>query len=196
MQPPMGYPTYPNPGYPPGPGYAAYPTPGHAAYPTTGHAAFPNSTAYANGGMPWIPPHLAADYSAGFGTAVKRTLSRAVRFRGMASRREFWLSYLAYWLLIIPSAASLGLLLWAYESYGAPLVLDIVTVTVLVVISVVYIISGLSLMSAAVRRLHDGGRSGAWILIAFVPVAGGIILLVLLAQETRPWLWRPEWVTG
>ena len=140
----MGYPTYPNPGYPPGPGYAAYPT--------TGHAAFPNSTAYANGGMPWIPPHLAADYSAGFGTAVKRTLSRAVRFRGMASRSEFWFSYLAYWLLIIPSAASLGVLLWAYESYGAPLVLDIVTVTVLVVISVVYIISGLSLMSAAVRQ--------------------------------------------
>lgn len=194
MQPPMGYPTHPNLGYPPGPGHAVYPTPGYTAYPAPGHAAFPNPTAYGNGGMPWIPPHLAADYSAGFGTAVKRTLSRGVRFRGMASRCEFWLSYLAYWLLSIPSAASIGLLVWAYASYGAPLVLDIVTVIVLVVISVVYIISGFSLMSAAVRRLHDSGRSGAWLLISLVPVVGGVILLVLLAQQTRPWLWRPEWV--
>ncbi|QPL05340.1 MULTISPECIES: DUF805 domain-containing protein [Actinomyces] len=52
----------------------------------------------------------------------------------------------------------------------------------------------LCLLSCAVRRLHDGGRSGWWALIALIPPLGGIILPVLLALEPRPWLWRPEWV--
>jgi uncharacterized membrane protein YhaH (DUF805 family) len=37
-----------------------------------------------------------------------------------------------------------------------------------------------------VRRLHDTGRSGWWFFIAFVPIAGGIILLVLLLLDSTP----------
>ena len=33
------------------------------------------------------------------------------------------------------------------------------------------------------RRLHDTGRSGWWILISFVPLVGGIILLVFMCLE-------------
>jgi uncharacterized membrane protein YhaH (DUF805 family) len=32
-------------------------------------------------------------------------------------------------------------------------------------------------LAVGVRRLHDTGRSGWWLLIAFVPVVGGLILL-------------------
>ena len=34
------------------------------------------------------------------------------------------------------------------------------------------------------RRLHDTGRSGAWVLILLVPLAGPIVLLVFLVQDT------------
>ena len=39
----------------------------------------------------------------------------------------------------------------------------------------------------AVRRLHDSGKSGCWLLLGFLPGAGGIILsvLLLLPGETR-----------
>lgn len=36
------------------------------------------------------------------------------------------------------------------------------------------------------RRLHDTGRSGWLQLITLIPVVGGIILLVLLVQDSQP----------
>ena len=69
--------------------------------------------------------------------------------------------------------------------------------------SSVYIASGISSLyglavllpnlSSLVRRLHDTGKSGLWFFILLVPVAGPIWLLVLLASESRPDLYRPEW---
>ncbi|MFE7775600.1 DUF805 domain-containing protein [Streptomyces sp. NPDC057445] len=41
-------------------------------------------------------------------------------------------------------------------------------------------------LAVAVRRLHDTGRSGWWLLIGAVPFVGGIILLVFLASEGKP----------
>lgn len=38
-------------------------------------------------------------------------------------------------------------------------------------------------LAVAVRRLHDQGKSGAWIFITFVPFIGGIWLLVLMCLE-------------
>jgi uncharacterized membrane protein YhaH (DUF805 family) len=35
-------------------------------------------------------------------------------------------------------------------------------------------------IAVGVRRLHDTGRSGWWLLIGFVPLIGAIVLLVFL----------------
>jgi uncharacterized membrane protein YhaH (DUF805 family) len=37
-------------------------------------------------------------------------------------------------------------------------------------------------LAVGVRRLHDTSRSGAWILIALIPVIGPIVLLVFTVQ--------------
>jgi len=37
-----------------------------------------------------------------------------------------------------------------------------------------------------VRRLHDTGRSGWWLLIALVPLIGAIVLLVFMVQDSKP----------
>lgn len=39
-------------------------------------------------------------------------------------------------------------------------------------------------IAVAVRRLHDTGRSGLWLLIALVPCIGAIILLVYMVQDS------------
>ena len=44
----------------------------------------------------------------------------------------------------------------------------------------------LALETAAVRRLHDTGRSAWWLLISIVPLIGSIILIVLLASPGEP----------
>ncbi|MFJ4783470.1 DUF805 domain-containing protein [Streptomyces sp. NPDC088794] len=41
-------------------------------------------------------------------------------------------------------------------------------------------------LAVAVRRLHDTGRSGWWILIGLVPLAGAIVLLVFTVSDSTP----------
>lgn len=41
-------------------------------------------------------------------------------------------------------------------------------------------------IAVGVRRLHDTGRSGWWLLIALVPLLGAIVLLVFLVQDSQP----------
>jgi len=51
-------------------------------------------------------------------------------------------------------------------------------------------IYGLALLipsiAVAVRRLHDTGRSGWWLFIVVIPLIGVIVLLVFLAQDSKP----------
>lgn len=41
-------------------------------------------------------------------------------------------------------------------------------------------------LAVSVRRLHDTNRSGWWLLLALVPIIGGIVLLVFMVQEGTP----------
>jgi len=41
-------------------------------------------------------------------------------------------------------------------------------------------------LGVTVRRLHDTGRSGWWILIALVPIIGAIALLIFFVQDSDP----------
>src|SRR4051794_8393565 len=41
-------------------------------------------------------------------------------------------------------------------------------------------------IAVTVRRLHDTGRSGWWILISLIPIIGGIVLLVFMVLDSEP----------
>lgn len=41
-------------------------------------------------------------------------------------------------------------------------------------------------LAVTVRRLHDTGRSGWWMLIALLPFLGGLILLFFTVQDSQP----------
>ena len=41
-------------------------------------------------------------------------------------------------------------------------------------------------IAAAIRRFHDTGRSGWFLLLAFVPVIGTIVVIIFLAQDSQP----------
>lgn len=41
-------------------------------------------------------------------------------------------------------------------------------------------------IAVGVRRLHDTGRTGLWLLAGFIPVIGFILLLVFMVQDSEP----------
>lgn len=40
-------------------------------------------------------------------------------------------------------------------------------------------------LAVTVRRLHDTGRTGWWILIALIPFIGGIVLLIFMVFDSE-----------
>ena len=56
--------------------------------------------------------------------------------------------------------------------------------------SLFYILYGLAViipsLAVSIRRLHDIGKSGWWILICIIPLIGAIWLLVLMVLDSNP----------
>ncbi|EAQ98814.2 DUF805 domain-containing protein [Congregibacter litoralis] len=113
--------------------------------------------------------------------AIKTVLRKYVDFNGRARRPEFWYWMLSVVLLSVVLAIIEGALLapalgfepFAPES-GQPLRL------------VMSLLIFLPTLAVAVRRLHDIGRSGWWILIQIVPIIGSLLLLWWYAQPSDP----------
>ncbi|MFI8434256.1 DUF805 domain-containing protein [Streptomyces sp. NPDC079020] len=88
-------------------------------------------------------------------------------FSGRARRKEYWM-----FVLFNIIAAVILMAIGAAIGTQVPYYIYIVAVIV-------------PSLAVIVRRLHDTGRSGWWILISLVPLVGGIILLVFLATEGK-----------
>lgn len=91
-----------------------------------------------------------------------RVLKKYAIFEGRASRREFWMFLLANLLLGI--------------------VAHIISPTFGMLYSLFVFLPSLAV---AVRRLHDAGRSGWWMLIGFIPFIGTIVLIILFVQPSK-----------
>ena len=147
---------------------------------------------------PAIPPNTEPPldqpwYGIGFMDAFKRTFKKYATFSGRAGRGEYWWWFLANILVgIIP-----GILIMVGAVSGAASATKTMSggmgfsIAFTGVAAVGYILSlcwGLAtfIPSLAVtwRRLHDTGKSGGWFFILLVPLAGSIILLVLLASDS------------
>lgn len=97
-----------------------------------------------------------------------------VNFQGRARRKAYWMFALFNIIAIIVLGVIEGAIgLSGQSGYGILTGLY----------SLAIILPGLAV---AVRRLHDTGRSGWWILIGLVPLVGPIVLLVFFVQDSQP----------
>jgi uncharacterized membrane protein YhaH (DUF805 family) len=101
-------------------------------------------------------------------------LKKYAVFKGRAQRAEYW--YFALFNGII------GLILYFVSA--------IMTGTIGTIVGSLYIIYAFLVIipatAVAIRRLHDTGRSGWWLLITFIPIVGTIIFLVFVIQDSQP----------
>lgn len=104
-----------------------------------------------------------------FVEASKSGFARIIDFSGRSSRSEYWWFLLFYFLVsIVVNILQMVLIGIGLEIVGA--ILSFLLLLAFIVPSI----------SVAVRRLHDTGRSGWWILIALIPLLGALILLYFL----------------
>lgn len=136
-------------------------------------------------------PLWAPLYNATMGQAWKRFWRKYLDFSGRASRSEYWFAALWAFILMFGSYVVMTVLMTvlgatlATNSDGAVAFSIILGVLGLLWL-VGYIALALPLISVAVRRLHDAGYSGAYYFMGFIPLVGGILLLVYLLTESKP----------
>ncbi|ULQ48128.1 DUF805 domain-containing protein [Flagellatimonas centrodinii] len=95
-------------------------------------------------------------------------------FSGRARRREYWM----FTLFNIIAAVVLSAIDGVFGSFSAE--------------AGVGLLSGLYLLAVllpsigvSIRRLHDTGRSGWWLLLVLVPVVGPLIVLVFMVLDSQ-----------
>ncbi len=95
-----------------------------------------------------------------------KVIQNYVGFTGRARRTEYWMFVLFNFIISIVLS-----LLEYFAGLGR-------------VLTTLY---GLALflpgLAVSVRRLHDTGRSGLWVLISFIPIIGAIILIIFMCME-------------
>jgi uncharacterized membrane protein YhaH (DUF805 family) len=116
----------------------------------------------AGGGSP--PPALSNPLISYWKLVV---LERYAQFSGRARRAEFWWYALANFIITFVLQLLVGVsgIFW--------------------LLYVIYVIGVLIPgIAVGIRRLHDTGRSGWWLLIALIPFVGAIVLIVFLATDS------------
>lgn len=96
------------------------------------------------------------------------------QFSGRARRSEYWY----FTLFNILASIALGILDAIFGTFSADAGMGVLggLYTLAVIIPS---------LAVSVRRLHDTGRSGWWLLIALIPLVG-LVLLVFMAQDSSP----------
>jgi uncharacterized membrane protein YhaH (DUF805 family) len=100
-----------------------------------------------------------------FSEAVKDGFDHYAKFDGRTGRSSFW-----WWVLFVIIVSIVANILDA--------AIDATIFTIIV--SLGLLLPGLS---KAIRRLHDTGRTGWWILIGLIPLIGFIVLLIFYLEE-------------
>jgi uncharacterized membrane protein YhaH (DUF805 family) len=101
-----------------------------------------------------------------FQEAVRDWFDKYAEFNGRSARSAYW-----YWFLFALLAGLVGYILSAIVG----------TLIIYYLIDLALFLPGLAV---GVRRLHDTNRSGWWILIAFIPLIGAIVLIVFFCQQS------------
>lgn len=116
--------------------------------------------------------------SIGFADAIRICVKeKYAHFEGRATRSEYWYFYL---FVLITSVIC----------QTAATVMSFVSEDAAMKISILYILFGIAIflpqLGVTIRRLHDTGKSGRYLLIVLIPIAGIFIFIAQLIKPSSP----------
>lgn len=94
-------------------------------------------------------------------------------FSGRARRLEYWMFVLSNVIIAVVLSIIDGIADSDFEGSRS-------TLTTLYVLAIL-----IPSLAVGVRRLHDTGRSGCWMLIGVIPIIGAIVLLMFMVQDSQ-----------
>ncbi|MBR1759269.1 MAG: DUF805 domain-containing protein [Lachnospiraceae bacterium] len=115
-----------------------------------------------------------------FFEAIKNVFNNYANFSGRARRREYWLFFL-FRILVVLLFGVIGVILLAEDvdpDGWAPILISLFAVFLLGSI--------IPTIAVCCRRLHDIGKSGAYVFFYLIPVVGEILILVWAFQDGDP----------
>lgn len=102
-------------------------------------------------------------------------LKKYAVFTGRARRKEYWF-FVLFNVIIAVALTVIDISAGLYDDvYDVGLLSSLYSLAVL-----------LPSIAVSVRRLHDIDRTGWWILIAFIPLIGAIVLIVFAVLDSTP----------
>lgn len=101
-----------------------------------------------------------------FTTAIKNFYLKAFKFKGRATRAEFWWVELYYFLTIL----LLSFIISVDDS-------------LIIILPIYILINAIPMLSLQVRRFHDIGKSAWSLFIYCIPYVGSFICLMLYTQS-------------
>jgi uncharacterized membrane protein YhaH (DUF805 family) len=102
------------------------------------------------------------------------------QFDGRSRRKEYWMFQLVNLIIGVAFCVSILISFFAARSLSVSIALGIVY-------GLYALAALLPSLAVAVRRLHDIGRSGFWLLICFIP-GGGLVIFVFSVLDGTPGL--------
>ena len=102
-------------------------------------------------------------------------LKKYAVFDGRARRMEYWMFILFNLIISVVLVIIDSLIGTIIRQAGFGLLQGLYDLAVLI-----------PSIAVTVRRLHDTGRTGWWILIGLIPVIGGIVLLIFMLLDSEP----------
>ncbi len=102
-------------------------------------------------------------------------LKKYAVFSGRARRKEYWF-FALFNLIITIIIAVIDNVIGTFDAQ-----------TGIGILGIIYALAVLlPAIAVTVRRFHDIGRSGWWLLIIFIPLIGAIVLLVFAVLDSKP----------
>jgi uncharacterized membrane protein YhaH (DUF805 family) len=104
-------------------------------------------------------------------------LKKYAVFSGRSRRKEYWTFVLINLLIVIALGIVTGIIASVSPTIGS------VFSAIASLYSLAVLLPGIGVV---IRRLHDTGRSGWFWLIGLIPLIGAIILIIFLAEDSKP----------
>ena len=102
-------------------------------------------------------------------------------FSGRSRRADYWYVVLADILIFFSPSVMMGILIGLRTSSGYDYGEEMEFLCSL------YFLAGLiPNLAVLVRRLHDTGKSGIYLLIILFPIVGSLLLFIFLVQDSQP----------